>query len=287
MLTQDYAVRLDSFEGPLDLLLHLITRAEVDVSELSLAAITEQYLSHLSRVSYIDMEPAGEFLVTAATLIELKSRVLVPPSEEELAAEATAIAPKDADNPAVVLVKQLLEYKRFRESAGRLEQRRALWDKRHPLGAILAPERPRPEGSTGDDGPPLDLEDLSLFDLVQSYARIAQTVVFDRLGDHSVVDSDTPIELFAADILDRLRAAPNLAHEPGIDRAPTLPLRTIFYGRRRGEMIGLFLALLELMRQRAVRIVQRREEPEPIITLSEPDATEPGTPPENKQESPE
>lgn len=269
MLTEDYAVRLDAFEGPLDLLLHLVTRAEVDVSALSLAAITDQYLRHLEQVERIDVDPAGEFLVTAATLIELKSRMLVPPSDEEGGeAAAAAMLAKEADNPAAVLVRQLLEYKRFREAASRLEERRAAWRLRYPCGKIHAPQMPR---DNPDEAPPLDLEDLSLFDIVQAYARIADTVVFERLGDHSVVDADTPIELHATDILERLRDAPQIALSPTMAARPTLPLRAIFYGKRRAEVIGLFLAVLELVRQRAVRVVQRRDEAEPVIALGDPE----------------
>lgn len=269
MLTEDYAVRLDAFEGPLDLLLHLVTRAEVDVSALSLAAITDQYLRHLEQVERIDVDPAGEFLVTAATLIELKSRMLVPPSDEEGGeAAAAAMLAKEADNPAAVLVRQLLEYKRFREAASRLEDRRAAWRLRYPCGKIHAPQMPR---DNPDEAPPLDLEDLSLFDIVQAYARIADTVVFERLGDHSVVDADTPIELHATDILERLRDAPQIALSPTMAARPTLPLRAIFYGKRRSEVIGLFLAVLELVRQRAVRVVQRRDEAEPVIALGDPE----------------
>jgi segregation and condensation protein A len=273
MLTEDYSVRLEAFEGPLDLLLHLITRAEVDVSAISLASITTQYLRHLEQVERIEVEPAGEFLVTAATLIELKSRLLVPPDDESGQAGESSLVAREAENPATTLVKQLLQYKRFRESAARLEERRAAWDRRYPLGALVVPDRPQPEGE-GDDGPALDLEDISLFDLVQAYARIAESVVFERLGDHSVVDDQTPIELHAADILERLRDAPQIALDAGGAMRPTLPLRTIFWGKRRGEIIGLFLAVLELVRQRAVRVVQKRDEAEPIIALGDAEGSE-------------
>lgn len=272
-LTEDYSVRLDAFEGPLDLLLHLITRAEVDVSAISLASITTQYLRHLEQVERIEVEPAGEFLVTAATLIELKSRMLVPPDEDAGEGGEASLVAREVENPAATLVKQLLQYKRFREAAARLEERRAVWDRRYPLGALEVPDQPRDENS-GDEGPALDLEDISLFDLVQAYARIAESVVFERLGDHSVVDDQTPIELHAADILERLREAPHIALDAGSAARPTLPLRAIFWGKRRGEIIGLFLAVLELVRQRAVRVVQKRDEPEPVIALGETDQTE-------------
>ncbi|MDX2114681.1 MAG: segregation/condensation protein A [Planctomycetota bacterium] len=264
--TEDYAVRLEGFEGPLDLLLHLIRRAEVDVSEVSLASITDQYLRFLEKLSRIDVDPAGEFLVTAATLVELKSRVLVPPEDDEEPGEAGALVARDAGDPAAELVRALLEYKRFREASEKLEARRQAWLQRRPLGALGSPAAPPvPEGYE----PPLDLEDLSLFDLAQAYARIASTVVFERLGQHAVVDDDTPIELHAADILERLRER-SAAGSAGADNASgMMPLRALFSGKKRVEVIGMFLAVLELVRQRAVRVAQRGADQDVTIALTE------------------
>lgn len=273
MLTEDYSVRLDSFQGPLDLLLHLIRRAEVDINAISIAQITDQYLHHLDALSSIDVEPAGEFLVTAATLIELKSRMLVPPSDEEAAAGddagASLLSERSAD-PAAELVRALLQYRRFREAAESLERRRAQWRQRYetaPLGAPDAPSMPE------DFEAPLDLEDITLFDLVQAYARIAETVVFERLHGHAVVDDDTPIELHAADLIDRLRAAP-LASGGGDAAAPwagkhAMPMRSIFENRARVEVIGLFLAVLELVRQRVVIVHQNDLDREVTIALAD------------------
>lgn len=265
VLTEDYSVRLDRFAGPLDLLLHLIRRAEIDISTISLAQITNQYLEFLKGVRSIDVEPAGEFLVTAATLIELKSRLLapIPPSEDETAGGA-AEAP--AGDLASDLVRALMEYKRFREAAEMLDARRRAWEDRWPTRPPAAPVR-----TALEEEPPgaLDLEDLSLFDLAQAYARIAETVNFERVGRHAVVDDDTPIELHAADILDRLRGA--AAGGEGIER-PIMPLRSIFAGRNRSEVIGLFLAVLELVRQRAVKVRQAQASDEVTIELGEPDA---------------
>lgn len=268
MLTEDYAVRLDSFQGPLDLLLHLIRRAEVDINEISIGQITDQYLRHLGALDRIDVEPAGEFLVTAATLVEIKSRMLVPHDDGDEADTAESFLTRESGNPAAELIRALLQYKRFREAAEKLEANRRVWDQRYPTRPLAAPDVP-----PAPDAEPeiLDLEDVSLFDLVQAYARIADTVVFERLGRHAVVDDDTPIELHAADILDRLRAAPPADAEtlPTIAGRPAMHLRSLFSGRKRVEVIGLFLAVLELVRQRAVRVLQPKGQPEVTIALSE------------------
>lgn len=267
MLTEEYSIHLEQFHGPLDLLLHLIRRAEIDINEVSIARITEQYLQHLEKLQQIDVEPAGEFLVTAATLVEIKSRMLVPPDDEEGGLEAAAaLVEKDSGNPAAELVRALLQYKRFRETAEKLESGRAQWLKRYPTKPLIVPDAPLdPE----ELDKPLDLDDIGLFDLVQAYAAVAQAVVFERLGSHNVVDDDTPIELHAADIMDRLRARAMDAGAEAPAPRPAMSLRSIFSGRKRVEVIGLFLAVLELVRQRAVRVIHKPEDKDVTLTLAE------------------
>lgn len=263
MLTEDYTVRLSNFQGPLDLLLYLIRRAEVDITEVSIAEITDQYLHYLGDLRQIDVEAAGEFLVTAAALLEIKSRLLVPPSDDTSGEQAAAdyLERAEPGNPAAVLIHQLLAYRRFRDAADRLQAHRATWDRRYPLRPLGDPVGGAP---TPDDSS--ELEDLSLFDLIGAYGRIAETVQFDRLGDHRIVADDTPIELHAADVLDRLRRA-------GTDRRAidSMTMRDIFANRNRAEVIGLFLAILELVRQRAVRVVIDAQTRDISVALREPD----------------
>lgn len=246
MLTEDYLVDLEQFHGPMDLLLYLIKRAEVDVTAISLAQITDQYLRHLDRLDTVDVDEASEFLVTAATLVELKSRLVGPEPEGEDGADgALDAALQPGTDPAAQLIRHLLAYKRFRDAADALDARRRAWLSRTPTRPIAAPA-----GGFPDEGDGSDLEDVSLYDLAQAYARIAQTVQFDRLGAHSVVSDDTPIELHAADILDRLRRVAG-------ERPGEMAFGDLFAGRSRLEVVGLFLATLELIRQRTVRVDRR------------------------------
>ena len=265
MLTEDYTVRLSNFQGPLDLLLFLIRRAEVDITEVSIAEITDQYLHYLGDLQEIDVEAAGEFLVTAAALLEIKSRLLAPPSEDATQSQAAAdyLERAEPGNPAADLIRQLLAYRRFRDAADRLERHRATWDRRYPLRAVGDPVGGLP---LADDSS--ELEDLTLFDLISAYGRIAETVQFDRLGDHRIAADDTPIELYAADVLDRLRRADT---ESG---ATTMTMREIFSSRSRVEVIGLFLAILELVRQRAVRVLVDAGTRDISVALREPDEEE-------------
>ena len=109
-----YRVRLDVFEGPLDLLLHLVKKNEVDLSDLPVATITDQYISYIDLLQQLDLDRAGEYLVMAATLLHLKSRLLLP-SEEVVDEES-------GEDPRAELARQLLEYQRFREAAEMLDR---------------------------------------------------------------------------------------------------------------------------------------------------------------------
>jgi segregation and condensation protein A len=243
-------VRLDAFEGPLDLLLFLIKREEVDVHDIAVSGVTEQYLEYLrlegrEGLARIDIDTAGEFLVMAATLMEIKSRMLLPTAPKASHGEGQAAA---EDDPRSELVRQLLEYKKYRDAADSLERRGDEWRARFGTAAAAIDDdalRTAIEASANDT----ELEDLDLLDLVEAFQKITETVNFDRLGEHQVTYDDTPLELHAEDILDRLRrdAQPRLDGLPG-----EIAFVTFFKGRRRGEMVGLFLALLELCRRRAV-----------------------------------
>lgn len=282
----DYKVRLDAFEGPLDLLLFLIRRAEVDIHDIPVATITEQYLAYLEELTAadrvgggrIDIERAGEFLVMAATLMEIKSRMLAPPGAEEAEAAATSAAQSRADktpvDPRAELVRQLLEYKRYRDATERLEEYRSEWDRRFPLGAAQQPEKPVLDEA--EDEATTEPEDLDLVDLVEAFARIIETVDLNRIGEHHVRMDETPVELHAEDILDRLRrrAEESFAAEIAGTGTADIEFREIFAGRNRSEMIGLFLAMLELVKQRRIAIRQDAVSSSIMLGLA-PDESEP------------
>jgi segregation and condensation protein A len=246
----DYRVHLQNFDGPVDLLLHLIRKAEVDITDIPIATIADQYIEHVRHVDRLDIELAGEFLLLAATLMEIKSRMLAP-VESRHQSRAT----RDDDDPRADLVRQLLEYKAFRDAAEWLDDRREEWSRR--MGSAKAGlERP-----PLDHDEELDLGDVDVLDLLRAFESIAESVNFDRLGEHEVLDDDTPIEFHAEDIIDRLRA-----------RSP-LPLADLLQGRTRSEMIGLFLATLELVRRRAIGVEQQGAGQIALI-LREPDLDE-------------
>ena len=280
---EDHRVRLDAFEDPLDLLLYLIRKNEVDVHDIPVAAITEQYLRFLEELraigpgnSRIDIALAGEFLVMAASLMEIKSRLLSPKPPLDM---ATVDPARPAEDPRAELVRQLLAYKQFREAADKLERRAQDWHRRFPASPAGVDEqglREAAEALAADDA---EIEDLSLLDLVEAFRKISETVNFERLGDHEVQYSDTPIELHAEDIVDRLRRFAAGDRDPGQPPEPgtEMEFRSLFTGRSRPEMVGLFLALLQLVRQQRVAFRFTPGHEHIYLAIREPD---PGTPPD-------
>jgi len=266
-VTTEYRVQLDAFEGPLDLLLYLIRRAEVEIVDIPISDLTDQFLSYLGDLDKehlrIDIDTAGEFLVMAATLMEIKSRMIARASEPETEGrdtDADLTAEMDPADPRAELVRQLLEYKKYRDMADGLDARRSWWSKRFPASPAGVDDEQL--DAALQDFDQVDLEDVEVVDLVQAFARIIGSVDMARLGEHEVVSDETPIELHAADIVERLEQAP-----PG----ERTTLRTILTGRTRPEMIGLFLALLDLIRRQRVRVLQEDEAGEIILEACEED----------------
>lgn len=255
----EYRVNLDIYNGPLDLLLYLIRREEVDIHDIPIARITGEYIKYVDLLKQIDPNLAGDFLVLAATLIEIKTRTLLPVGQGDEGEEAL----QDLD-PRAELVRQLLEYKAFKDAASDLTDAARHQAKRYPRGpavAELADEQDR------------DLEDVQVWDLFDAFSKLIEAIGLDK-PTHEIIYDDTPVALHAEDILDRLQ------------RDGDITFARIFEGRdRRTEIVGLFLALLELTRRRAVLLTQGRNFDEIHVRLNpNPPAEEPDEPPAQSQE---
>jgi segregation and condensation protein A len=173
---------------------------------------------------------------------------------------------KEVVDPRADLVKQLLAYKRFRDAAHALEVRRDQWERRFPAGAAGVPDVEIPEDALGD----VELGDVELVDLVSAFAKIMETVDFSRVGDHRVMDDETPIEIHAADLLDLL--AREGTPSEAIGGRKQLEFAGMFKGRTRLQAIGLFLAMLELIRQRQIAVSQDQINGSIMIAQAEPGA---------------
>lgn len=252
---REYLVRTDIYNGPMDLLLYLIRRNEVDLYDIPVAEITRQYVEYVNVLQTIDPNVAGEFLVMAATLLEIKSRTLLPRPVTDSGEE------EDLSDPRLELVRQLLEYKKFKDASFELsaaaETQAAKWPR------VPVKVAPAPAGE-------VDMDDVQIWDLVAAFNQL-MTSIGVRTTTHDVVFDDTPIALHAVDIVDRLQ------REKG-----EMQFAEIFTNRTKSEMIGLFLALLELMRQQRVRIRQEHTAAAIHVTLLSADPIEIGDEWENR-----
>ena len=239
----EYQVELDAFCGPMDLLLYLIRQAEVDVIDIPIAAVTDQYLTFVRRAGMVDVDAAGEFLVMAATLMEIKSRTLMPPepgAPGEGDGDAVMGAGASAD-PRSELIRQLLEYQKHRICAETLTEHREA----HQL---RSPRRPFRAARAADDSEhDLELEDAHALDLTDAYQRIAAAIDFSRLGDHHIEIDDTPAAHYQQELVGKLEGA-----------GGRMSLQVAFEGQTRLQRLGFFLATLELARLR--RLVIRQED---------------------------
>ncbi len=221
-------VKLEVFEGPLDLLLHLIKKNEVQITDIPISTITDQYLALLEEIPELNLDGAGEYLVMAATLTFIKSRLLLPPDPDDEGEPET--------DPRAELVQQLLEYQRYREAAADLADRRIL--DRDVFAGVGEPE---PADDPSDPRP--RVRDASLADLLDALRG-----VLARLKPPTAHSIFAP-GLSVADCVQRILERFTLG--PRVDFAEVFSSDAA-----RGEVIVTFLALLELIRLKVVRAVQ-------------------------------
>jgi segregation and condensation protein A len=242
----EYRVELEAYNGPLDLLLYLLKRDEVDIYDIPISRITDSYMQYVALLKDfsaegLDINVAGEFVVMAATLMEIKSAMLLPRAPQEESKDGQSSAAQDLTDPRYELIQQLLEYKRFKDSAVLLARQQHEHENRFPR----YPARHVAAGEDPDEPPPVDLDEVQVWDLLSAFSRLMQEVGVRKPRFHEVTYDDTPIDLHAADIEDRLI------------REGRLTLRQLVAGRQsRSEMIGVFLALLELIRQKKILVAQ-------------------------------
>jgi len=227
----DFRVDLDSYRGPLDLLLYLVRKHEVDVTDIPIALIARQYIDYLEVLKVMDVDAVGDFLDMASTLVEIKSRLVLPRVEEEDEA---------LEDPREELVQQLLQYKRYKDAASMLEDRSRQWQKRYGrLADDLPPRRVDPA-----DQP---IQEIELWDLVSAFGRIMRDS--RTVQPASVVYDETPIHVYMQRIHHRLIERGRVAFSEMFDR-----------GMHKSALIGVFLAVLELVRHHSVRT----EQPDPL-----------------------
>ncbi len=224
-----YRVELDIFCGPLDLLLYLVRRNELDILHLPLASVTAQFVEYLEVLELIDLDLVGDFVVLASTLIELKSRLLLPQPKQQPEVEL----PEDSHGE---LIRQLLEYKKFKDAAQALEERAARWQERYPR---LSDDRPR----KGNDPSADKIKEVELWDLVSALSRVLRKKVIEKEG--RIRYDDTPISVYIDRIALRVRQERRVAFSSFFEAT-----------NERSRIVGVFLAILELLRHHGYRAEQ-------------------------------
>jgi segregation and condensation protein A len=223
----NFRVDLDIFRGPMDLLLYLVRKHEVPISEIPIANITGQYLEYIEILEQMDVNSVGDFLDMASNLIEIKSRLVLPQVEDEV---------EELDDPQEELVERLLQYKKYKDAASMLEEQSRSWQQRYTRVANDLPPR---EVAPADQ----PIQEVELWDLVSAFGRIMREN--QAAAPSTIVYDDTPIHMYMQRIHEKLltnqRAALSEMFVPGMHKS---------------AMIGVFLAILELVRHHSVRTRQ-------------------------------
>jgi segregation and condensation protein A len=221
-----YKTKLNIIEGPLDLLLFLVKREKIDIYDIPVAVITEQYLEYLEVMKMLDLDIAGEFLVMAATLMHIKSKMLLPPEEGDLLQE-------EEEDPREELVRRLLEYKKYKEAAAKLQE---MYDENK---RIFAGDK---EKIVTDDGE--EYFEASLFDLIGAFKKVLNEVP-KRTFHEAIKDKFT--------VGDKVHAIYHI-----LAKEATVRFTSLFKdARNKDEIIVTFLAVLELIKLREIIVVQK------------------------------
>ena len=223
----DFRVDLNVFRGPMDLLLYLVRKHEVEIVDIPIATITDQYLEYLSVLEQLDVNAVGDFLAVASMLIEIKSQQVLPRCDE---------VQDEVEDPRQELVRRLLDYKKYRDTATILEERSRTWQQHYVRQSNDLPTRQR-------DLSEEPIQEVELWDLVSAFGRMMRETEAARPSN--IVYDDTPIHVYMERIYARLVKQGRLA------------FRDLFQpGMHRSTLIGIFLAVLELVGHHQVRLEQ-------------------------------
>jgi segregation and condensation protein A len=252
----DYQISLPEFEGPLDLLLHLVKKHELSILDIPIAFITEQYLKMLDLMRALNLEVAGDYLVMAATLAHLKSRELVPPDPaDEAALDESGGDEGEVGDPKQELIRRLLEYQKYKEAAAQLAERPVVGRNVWPRGASA--EQVAGLHAIGGQAPLAEVPVIRLIELLEDVlSRARVTLTHDVLVDRLTI-TDRINEM-----VDRLVAEGAFTFESCfafVEAGGTLP-------QLRNQIVVTFLALLEMTRLRMVRLTQAEERGQIYVT---------------------
>ncbi|WJE51525.1 segregation/condensation protein A [Bacillus cereus] len=241
-----YNFKVEAFEGPLDLLLHLIHRYEIDIYNIPVAEITEQYLSYIHTMKELQLDVASEYLVMAATLLQIKSKMLLPKQEEDVHDSGEDFI----DDPRQELMERLIEYKKYKQVAAELkerEQERAQLYTRPPIDFTSFQQEE-------ETNLPLDVK---LYDMLAAFQKLMRRKKSKRPVTTRITRQEIPIEQRMSDILQKLEIAEGRQS-----------FYDLFIDEEREVMVVTFLAILELMKNQQIVIEQEHNFDEIFLTRS-------------------
>jgi len=241
----DFRVDLDTFRGPLDLLLYLVRKHEVEIVDIPIATITDQFLGYLSILEHCDFNAVGDFVAVASSLIEIKSQQVLPRSDE---------VEDEVEDPRRELVSRLLEYKKFRDAASILEEQSRNWQQQFVRQSSDLPPRRQ-------DIAEQPIHEVELWDLVSAFGRIIRDTQASKPSN--IVYDDTPIRVYMSRI-----------HTQLIERGRLAFTELFGSTMHKSTLVGIFLAILELVSSNQVSVHQNDLFGE-IWLLPHPDCTEP------------
>ncbi|WP_018922162.1 segregation/condensation protein A [Salsuginibacillus kocurii] len=246
-----YNVKIDAFEGPLDLLLHLIQQAEVDIYDIPVAEITEQYVHYIHAMQELELDIASEYLVMAATLLELKSKMLLPDPQVEIEDEEEFYYEED---PRQELIERLEEYKQFKEAA-------AVLSEREKSRAVLFTKPPTADESfepSSENETVPDIGEVTVYDMLQAFERARHRVDVKRPITARVQKEEVTIEERMGEVKHVLK-----------ERKTPLSFLSWVEHEERTSQVLTFLAILELMKTRAVYCEQSNNFEDILIYTNE------------------
>ncbi len=238
-----FRVQLDMFSGPMDLMWYLVRKHELDILDIPIALVTQQYLEMLAVLEQVDVNSVGDFLELASRLMEIKSKLMLPRQEDE--------TEEEIEDPRQDIVQRLLEYKRYKDAASMLEDRSREWQLRFSRRVNDLPSRTIDQSQQ-------PIQEVEMWDLVSAFARVMRDS--DSVQPSAIRYDDTPIDVYMEQIRQRLTSESRIAFTSLFEE-----------GMIKSQMVGIFLAVLELIRHHQVQVDQTELFGE-IWILLEPDS---------------
>lgn len=241
-----YSVKLEVFEGPLDLLLHLINRMEVDIYDVPMAELTQQYMEHLHTMRVLQLDELSEYLVLAATLLEIKSKMLLPVNEEE----AFDDFEYEEEDPREELIARLVEYRKYKEAASELREYAADRDEHFT-------KEPADLSGYGEAAPPASEETLNVFDLIGAFQKMLHRKKLRLPLTASITKTEHSVGDQMSAIMTKLEKC-----------GGECSFHELFVMETAAELVLTFLSLLELMKLQEVTVRQSNNFEELLISMN-------------------